>query len=89
MTITNDDLNESSYNFRIQGTGANVTYTPVTSGPDWTVTNLTPNLTLNNPNTIIYGPDDYLWITERVGKKVVKVDPIAGGGKTTMRNNFV
>ena len=84
VTITNDDSNENPYTFRIQGTGANVTYTPVTSGPDWTVTNLTPNLTLNNPNTIIYGPDDYLWITERVGKKVVKVDPIAGGGKTTM-----
>jgi glucose/arabinose dehydrogenase len=84
VTIANDDSNENPYTFTIQGTGANVTYTPVTSGPDWTVSNLTPNFELNNPNTIIYGPDDYLWITERVGKKVVKIDPIAGGSKTVM-----
>jgi len=84
VTITNDDSDENPYNFRIQGTGANVTYTPVTSGPDWTVTNITPNFELNNPNTIIYGPDNFLWITERVGKKVVKIDPVAGGSKTTM-----
>ena len=84
VTIANDDSNENPYTFTIQGTGANVTYTPVTSGPDWTVTNLTSNFELNNPNTIIYGPDDYLWITERVGKKVVKIDPIAGGSKTVM-----
>ena len=84
VSIGNDDSNENPYTFTIQGTGANVTYTPVTSGPDWTVTNLTPNFELNNPNTIIYGPDNYLWVTERVGKKVVKIDPIAGGSKTIM-----
>ena len=84
VSIANDDSNENPYTFTIQATGANVTYTPVTSGPDWTVTNLTPNFELNNPNTIIYGPNDYLWITERVGKKVVKIDPIAGGSKTVM-----
>lgn len=57
--------------------------TPVTSGPDWTVTNLTSNLHLNYPNTIVYMPDNTLWITERVGKKVVKVST-SGGTKTTM-----
>ncbi|MFC4721350.1 PQQ-dependent sugar dehydrogenase [Geojedonia litorea] len=84
VTIINDDANEDPYTFTIQGTGANVTYTPVTSGPDWTVTNLTPNFELNNPNTIIYGPDNYLWITERVGKRVVKIDPLVGGSKTAI-----
>ncbi|RIA10063.1 PQQ-dependent dehydrogenase (s-GDH family) [Flavobacteriaceae bacterium MAR_2010_72] len=84
VTILNDDSNENPYTFTVQGTAADVSYTPVTSGPDWTVTNLTPNFELNNPNTIIYGPDNYLWITERVGKKVVKIDPVAGGSKSVM-----
>ncbi|TJY35859.1 PQQ-dependent sugar dehydrogenase [Pontimicrobium aquaticum] len=57
--------------------------TPVTSGPDWTVTNLTSNQELNYPNTIVYMPDNTLWITERIGKKVVKVST-AGGSKTEM-----
>lgn len=60
-----------------------VAQTPVTDGPDWTVTNLTSDSHLDYPNTILYGPDGSLWITERVGKKVVKVST-AGGSKTTM-----
>ncbi len=84
VTITNDDADESSYTFTIEGTGANITYTPITSGPDWTVTNITADNELDYPNTIIYGPDDFLWITERRGKKVVKVDPDLGGNKIVM-----
>ncbi|TVZ59374.1 PQQ-dependent dehydrogenase (s-GDH family) [Flavobacteriaceae bacterium MAR_2010_105] len=86
LSIANDDPDgsENPYIVNLQGLSNNITYTPTTDGPDWTVSNLTPNFTLNNPNTIIYGPDNFLWITERVGKKVVKVDPVAGGGKTTM-----
>jgi PQQ-dependent dehydrogenase (s-GDH family) len=49
--------------------------TPTTSGIDWDVINITSNNELNAPNTLLYGPDGYLWITERVGKKVVKIDP--------------
>ncbi|MEP5338360.1 MAG: PQQ-dependent sugar dehydrogenase [Algibacter sp.] len=52
--------------------------TPITSGIDWSVSNLTSNNALNSPNTILYGPDNYLWITEREGKKVVKVNPQDG-----------
>lgn len=52
--------------------------TPVTSGPNWTVTNLTPNNALNFPGEITYGPDGFLWITERVGKKVVRVNKTTG-----------
>ena len=50
-------------------TSYNYAQTPVTSGPNWTVTNLTPNNALNFPGEITYGPDGFLWITERVGKK--------------------
>lgn len=56
---------------------------PITNGSDWTVTNITADNELDYPNTIIYGPDNNLWITERIGKKVVKVST-SGGSKTTM-----
>lgn len=52
--------------------------TPVTNGPNWTVSNLTPNNALNFPTEITYGPDGFLWITERVGKKVVRVNKTSG-----------
>lgn len=52
--------------------------TPVTSGPNWTVSNLTPNNALNFPGEITYGPDGFLWITERVGKKFVRVNKNTG-----------
>ena len=33
---------------------------------------------LSNPLELIYGPDDMLWITERTGKRVVRVNPADG-----------
>jgi PQQ-dependent dehydrogenase (s-GDH family) len=56
---------------------------PITNGSDWNVSNLTSDNALDYPNEITYGPDDYLWITERVGKNVVKIDKTTGA-KTTM-----
>src|SRR5690606_17910274 len=79
VTITNNDANESSYTFDIQSTGANVSYAKVTDNTDdWEVQNITANSALNNPYEITYGPDDYLWITERQGRKLVKVSPDDG-----------
>lgn len=69
--------------FLIAASQSVISQTPVTSGPDWTVTNLTSNFELNYPNTIVYMPDNTLWITERVGKKVVKVST-SGGSKIEM-----
>ena len=56
---------------------------PTTGNGDWVVSNITANNELEYPNEITYGPDNYLWITERVGKKVVKVHP-DGGSKIIM-----
>ena len=86
ISIDNDDPDdgEDPYTFTVTGLSDNIIYTPTTSGPDWNVTNITPDNELNYPNTIIYGPDNYLWITERVGKQVVKVDPVNGGNKSVM-----
>ncbi|GAA4235402.1 hypothetical protein GCM10022291_17190 [Postechiella marina] len=44
-----------------------------THGSDWTTTNLTPDQALNFPWEITYGPDNKLWITERVGEKIIRV----------------
>ncbi|MBU3822832.1 PQQ-dependent sugar dehydrogenase [Flavobacteriaceae bacterium XHP0103] len=86
LSIDNDDPDdgEDPYIINLSGSCDNITYTPITDGPDWTVSNLTPDYELNNPNTIVYGPDDNLWITERLGRQVVKVDPELGGSKTVM-----
>lgn len=51
---------------------------PVTNNSDWTVSNITADDALEYPNTILYGPDDELWITERIGKKVVKINKVSG-----------
>ena len=56
----------------------NYAQTPITSGPNWTVSNLTPNNALNFATEITYGPDGFLWITERVGKKMVRVNKTTG-----------
>jgi PQQ-dependent dehydrogenase (s-GDH family) len=33
---------------------------------------------LSAPLNILYGPDDALWITERIGKNITRIDPITG-----------
>jgi PQQ-dependent dehydrogenase (s-GDH family) len=36
---------------------------------------------LEDPWEVAWGPDGFLWITERVGKRVVRVDPTSGSRK--------
>lgn len=50
----------------------------VTSGSDWTTTNLTADQAFDFPWEITYGPDDKLWITERVGEKIVRINTTGG-----------
>ncbi len=57
----------------------------VTSGSDWNVTNITSDYALDYPYEITYGPDNFLWITEREGEKVVRANP-STGTITTMIN---
>lgn len=33
---------------------------------------------LENPWSVAWGPDDFLWITERTGTRVTRVDPVTG-----------
>ncbi|MEW6604426.1 MAG: glucose/sorbosone family PQQ-dependent dehydrogenase [Thermoproteota archaeon] len=37
------------------------------------------------PHNILYGPDGVLWITERVGKNIMRVDPNTGDRLSVMR----
>ncbi|WP_052823362.1 PQQ-dependent sugar dehydrogenase [Neotamlana sedimentorum] len=46
----------------------------VTSGSDWETNKITTDNALDYPWEITYGPDDKLWVTERVGEKIVRVD---------------
>ena len=39
---------------------------------------------LSAPLNILYGPDNTLWITERVGKDIVRIDPTNGTNLSTM-----
>ena len=53
-------------------------------GEPFSTTQLVPNLTFNFPYEITYGPNDSLWVTERVGKRVVVVSPVNGGRRTVL-----
>ncbi|MFN7934698.1 MAG: glucose/sorbosone family PQQ-dependent dehydrogenase [Bryobacteraceae bacterium] len=39
---------------------------------------------LENPWEVTYGPDNQLWITERTGKRIVRVDPQSGARKVAV-----
>lgn len=39
---------------------------------------------LSAPLNLLFGPDDTLWITERVGKDIVRIDPTNGTILSTM-----
>jgi PQQ-dependent dehydrogenase (s-GDH family) len=67
VTITSNSktLGSGSYTFNIKGTAT----TSVAS--NFTRTTLSP--TFSYPYALIYGPDDYLWLTERGGKKINRV----------------
>lgn len=41
-------------------------------------------LGLEHPWEVSYGPDEQLWITERVGKRVVRVDPRSGDTRVAL-----
>ena len=44
----------------------------------FTMTQLGPNQSLNFPWEITYGPDGFLWVTEREDGQVTRVDPRTG-----------
>lgn len=52
-------------------------------------TQLVPSSTFNFPYEISYGPNDSLWVTERVGKRVVVVSPVNGGRRTVLNLSTV
>jgi len=39
---------------------------------------------LADPSEVTWGPDGHLWITERTGKRVVRIDPADGGRKVAL-----
>ncbi len=56
----------------------------IAQGEPFSSVQLVPSLTFNFPYEISYGPNDSLWVTERVGKRVVVVSPVNGGRRTVL-----
>lgn len=53
-------------------------------GEPFSTTQLVPSSTFNFPYEVTYGPNDSLWVTERVGKRVVVVNTLNGGRRTVL-----
>jgi len=86
ISIANDDPDgsENPYIINLQGAADNITYVPITSDPfNWEVSSIGSGIT--SGFEMLYGPDGYLWITEKAGN-VVRVDPVNGGAKVNMLN---
>ena len=49
-------------------------------GQEWNfkITPIANSFALNTPWEVTYGPDDMLWITERAGKRITRIDPETG-----------
>lgn len=59
-------------------------HTTAAQGEPFNTTQLVPSSTFSFPYEITYGPNDSLWVTERVGKRVVVVSPVNGGRRTVL-----
>lgn len=70
LTFGSNNLGDSTYTFSIQGTAS----AAVAS----TFTRSTLATTLNYPYALLYGPDNYLWNIERIGKKVNRINKTTG-----------
>ena len=65
--------------------GPDVNPRTVWSNPPETFTSRVVASGFEDPWEVTYGPDGYLWITERVGKRVVRVNPADGSRKVAIR----
>jgi len=64
--------------------GPNVNPRAVWSKPPEMFTSRVVASGFEDPWEVTYGPDGWLWITERVGKRVVRVDPASGTRKVAI-----
>jgi PQQ-dependent dehydrogenase (s-GDH family) len=64
--------------------GPNVNPRAVWSNPPERFTSRVVASGFDDPWEVTYGPDGWLWITERVGKRVVRVDPASGARKVAI-----
>jgi PQQ-dependent dehydrogenase (s-GDH family) len=64
--------------------GPNVNPRAVWSQPPETFTSRVVATGFEDPWEVAWGPDDFLWITERTGKRVVRVDPSDGSRRVAV-----
>jgi PQQ-dependent dehydrogenase (s-GDH family) len=65
--------------------GPNVNPRAVWSNPVETFTTRVVATGFEDPWEVTWGPDGFLWITERIGKRVVRVNPVDGSRKLAVR----
>ncbi|HVJ29469.1 MAG TPA: PQQ-dependent sugar dehydrogenase, partial [Gammaproteobacteria bacterium] len=65
--------------------GPNVNPRAVWSKPPEQFTSRVVASGFEDPWEVTYGPDGWLWLTERVGKRVVRVDPVDGTRKVAIK----
>jgi glucose/arabinose dehydrogenase len=64
--------------------GPNVNPRAVWSNPPETFTSRVVATGFEDPWEVTWGPDGFLWITERIGKRVVRVNPSDGSRKVAV-----
>src|SRR6187399_387644 len=64
--------------------GPSVNPRAVWSNPPETFTTRVVASGFEDPWEVTWGPDGFLWITERTGKRVVRVDPASGSRKVAV-----
>ena len=62
----------------LSNTGQLSAQEPVATTDTPTFTTRVVTSELNFPWEIIWGPDDHLWVTERVGKRILRINPDDG-----------
>ena len=69
---------------RANSPGPGVNPRTVWANPPETFTSRVVASGFEDPWEVTWGPDGYLWITERVGKRVVRVNPADGSRKVAL-----
>ena len=65
---------------------AQVTPVEIESGDNSLFSSRVLTTGLDNPWALRWGPDDMIWVTERTGGEVTRVDPVSGAKQVLLRS---
>ena len=77
-----DEARDEAVTVQISGMGpmrtTRLEEPPAVTGPEPAFTSRVVATGLEFPWEVTWGPDDHLWVTERAGKRIVRIDPVDG-----------